>query len=249
MTGFLLAVKIARLLSSKVKEQYMNNTITKKLIVGSTIFILFFSGCKSGASTEPTPDVNQVMTEVAGTVQAGIALTQAAMPTATATETPTITPTATPAPTTASETRQPTLTMFSLGPVGTSTSGDDLKMIEDVTIPDDTELYPGHEFKKTWKVQNTGATTWTKGYSLLWLDIEPYVGDEISTVVPKMVSSVIYEEVEPTEEFEIDILLTAPSGNGRYKIYFKLRNEKGEVFGDVLWCQIIVNDGTLTLSP
>lgn len=242
-------MKIASLLSVKLKEQYMKSDITKKWIVGFSMILLFFSGCQSGASIEPTPDVNQVMTEVASTVQAGIAMTQAAMPTATATETPTVTPTATPAPTTASETLQPTLTMFSLGPVGTSTSGDDLKMIDDVTIPDDTQLSPGHEFKKTWKVQNSGATTWTKGYSLLWLDIEPYIGDEISTVVPKMVSNVIYEEVKPGQEFEIDILLTAPSGNGRYKIYFKLRNETGEVFGDVLWCQIIVNDGTLTLSP
>src|ERR1700704_1212338 len=40
--------------------------------------------------------------------------------------------------------------------------------VSDVTIADGTVMKPGQSFTKTWRISNSGSTTW-KGYSLNFL--------------------------------------------------------------------------------
>jgi hypothetical protein len=112
-----------------------------------------------GPSTPPTPtlDANAVITQVAQTVEAGLAQTQAALPSLTPTNTvqPTATATITPAITSTPFTiNTPT---FSAPLPGTTGGPDKLKFVEDVTIPDGTVFKAGEGFDKTWKIENIGT--------------------------------------------------------------------------------------------
>ena len=46
---------------------------------------------------------------------------------------------------------------------------DNATFISDVTIPDGTVLSPGRTFGKTWRLKNTGTTTWSSGYQLAFV--------------------------------------------------------------------------------
>jgi hypothetical protein len=178
-------------------------------------------------ATEPPGDV--MATAAAQTVAAE--LTQVAgVPT---TESP---PTDTPEP--QAETPVPTDTQ----PAATATSGasgctDKATFVTDVTIPDNTNMDPGESFTKTWRLKNVGTCTWTADYDLVF-DSGNAMGGSASVGLGT--------SVPPNGTVDVSIGLTAPSSNGTFRGNFKLRNEKGIVFGigtnaDVaFWVQIVV---------
>ena len=63
---------------------------------------------------------------------------------------------------------------------------DDAQFLDDVTIPDGTVLKPGEEFKKTWRMKNTGVCTWTTEYAIGFAYGEQMHGSE--TKLPNSVS-------------------------------------------------------------
>jgi hypothetical protein len=98
-------------------------------------------------------------------VQARLTQAIAQTPKITQTNPPAFTPTQTSAPT------QPTVAVQTPTTAATKPTtdlcdqalpGDPI----DVTIPDDTEMLPGEEFTKTWRLQNAGTCAWTGDYSL-----------------------------------------------------------------------------------
>ena len=127
-------------------------------------------------------------------------------------------------------------------PAPTATTGasgctDKATFVTDVTVPDNTNMTPGKAFTKTWRLKNVGTCTWTTDYDLVFdsgnaMDGSPAVS--LGTSVP------------PNGTIDISIGLTAPSSNGTYKGNYKLRNDKGIIFGigadaDVaFWVQIVV---------
>jgi len=118
-------------------------------------------------------------------------------------------------------------------------SGDDkAAYIEDVNIPDGTKFSPGKKFQKTWRVENTGKTTWTTGYSLVFID-GSLMGASPAVPIPK--------EVKPWEKINLTVDMVAPSNPGKYTSYWKLRNASGKVFGfgegrnEAIWVQIEVD--------
>lgn len=116
----------------------------------------------------------------------------------------------------------------------------------DVTIPDDTRLSPGQPFVKTWRLINAGSCTWTRGYALVW-----FSGDELGVrrVEPFTV------EVAPGQVVDLSVEMIAPTKPGVYQSNWKLRNEKGMLFGigpggeAPFWVRIqVVAPDTLTPS-
>ncbi|MFN2144860.1 MAG: NBR1-Ig-like domain-containing protein, partial [Anaerolineales bacterium] len=89
--------------------------------------------------------------------------------------------------------------------------GDMAEFITDVTIPDYSELETGDEITKTWRVKNTGSTTWTADYV-----IEFEKGEKLgaSTQIP------LGEEVAPGKMVDISIDFTVPSATGEYTSYW-----------------------------
>ena len=39
---------------------------------------------------------------------------------------------------------------------------------QDVTVPDGTELNPGDDFTKTWRIMNNGSCTWNTSYDAIF---------------------------------------------------------------------------------
>ena len=103
-----------------------------------------------------------------------------------------------------------------------STTCDWAQFIADVTVPDGTNFTPGTAFKKTWRLKNIGACTWTTGYSLVFDSGERF-GAPASVNLPITVA--------PGQTVDLSVDMTAPSTAGHYIGYWKLKNASGAIFG------------------
>ena len=116
----------------------------------------------------------------------------------------------------------------------------------DVTIPDDTELGPGENFTKIWRLENIGTCTWTSEYALTW-----FSGDRLGAPV----SVPLTEDVLPNTSVELSVDLVAPDDAGTYQSNWKLNNPAGEFFGigpngnAAFWVRIkVVTSATATIT-
>lgn len=197
-----------------------------KLIAILMIATLSLAAC---AKATPTQDPSMKITEIASTVMAEMTLTAQAMPSAT----PTATPTVTPEPATSTPMGSPTATMAVITPI----TGDNVKWDADITIPDGTMVKPGATFEKTWSVQNTGTTTWTTEYQLIYLE-----GPQATTLFVKLAKA-----VAPGELAQITVKFVAPETKGMYTGWWQLVSASGYRFGEQL--SVIFNVGTETPTP
>lgn len=98
---------------------------------------------------------------------------------------------------------------------------DRAQFISDVTVPDGTDFQPNASFTKTWRLKNIGTCTWSN-YSLMF-DTGEKMGGPDTALIPTSVA--------PGQTVDITITLTAPSIAGRYRGYWKLKNNNGIPFG------------------
>lgn len=205
---------------------------------------ILFTACSPSSPKTPTINPEDLLTQAAGTVAVELtknaALTPAPLP-ATATPEPTIAlpPTQQPA---AQPTQPPAAPTNTTAPTTASAStGDAGSFVEDVTIPDGTGAAPGIQFDKIWRVKNTGTTTWTQAYALVYIDGEK-MGAPDSIAMPK--------DVQPGETVDITVKLTAPDKTGTHQTFFRLRNANGQFFrldgGGDLWVKISVGGSSPT---
>lgn len=184
--------------------------------------------CGPSAPVEPTIDVNAIHTYAAETVVAEFTQTaRAAPPTsaATATEEVTAAPEATVQP---AETATPTTNPFAV--TATQTLCDDAKWIADVTVPDGTQMTPGQDFVKTWKIKNVGSCTWGSGYTLIHGYDEKLDG----------VAEPLTTAVAPGEEVEVSVRFRAPTGTGEHRSYWRMKNASNSAFGEFFYVTIVV---------
>ena len=107
-------------------------------------------------------------------------------------------------------------------PIPIKTCEDRAAFVADVSNPDGALIQPGEQFRKTWRMRNTGTCTWTEGYSLAF-----HSGDSMGTYA----SEPLGVKVPPGQAIDLSIDLTAPLLHGRYKSYWMLRNSDGFHFG------------------
>jgi hypothetical protein len=128
----------------------------------------------------------------------------------------------TPAPATPTDTSEaPTATNTAI-PTETEVPCNRATFIQDVTIPDGTDLEPGDSFTKTWRLRNAGSCTWNTNYELLFKD-----GDAMSGPASQKLSG----SVSPGETVDISVDLKAPNSEDSYKGFWWLRSDAGIVFG------------------
>src|SRR5690349_7007159 len=123
-----------------------------------------------------------------------------------------VTPAATNTPIAATFTPFPTLTVNTNTPIATATSNCNVaQFITDVTIPDGTVFAPGAAFTKKWRIKNIGSCAWS-GFSMTFDS-----GDSMGGPASKPVAA-----VNPGQEIDLEVNLTAPASVGNYRGYWRL---------------------------
>jgi hypothetical protein len=111
------------------------------------------------------------------------------------------------------------------------------KFVNDVTVPDGTDYYPGDKFTKTWRLKNYGTCTWASDVDLVFTD-----GNAMSGPAVVDLNKTVY----PGETIDVSVELVAPSTKGSYTGYWMLRSNNGVLFGlgpyqnKAFWVQIDV---------
>lgn len=110
----------------------------------------------------------------------------------------------------------------------------DGRFVCDATIPDGTEIAPGTQFVKIWRLRNSGKVTWGPGTQLVRVG-----GDELGSV--SAVTLQLPEGgVQPDQEIEVAVDLVAPAKAGRYVSYWRLMTPFNVKFGHRVWALIQV---------
>jgi hypothetical protein len=123
-----------------------------------------------------------------------------------------VTPAATITPTAPTFTPFPTLALNTNTPAATATPNCNVaQFIRDVTIPDGTILAPNATFTKRWRLVNIGSCAWS-GFSVVFEN-----GDRMGSLPPKAIPV-----VNPGDEIDLEVDLTAPATVGDYRGYWRL---------------------------
>ncbi len=154
-----------------------------------------------GACNLPSNNVEDIAsTAAAQTVEAFLSATPKSV---------TVTPSSTPLPAPATLTPQP---VFTNTPAVTATSTCNVaQFVADVTIPDGTVMTPGQAFTKKWRIKNIGSCAWS-GYTLVFDS-----GDSMNGPASKPISA-----LNPGQEVDLEVSLTAPATAGNYRGYWRI---------------------------
>jgi hypothetical protein len=209
------------------------------LLLISTIFILSINACAPAEPPEPTLDVNEIVQQVAATLQMGFTQTALAMPTATDMPEPTETPlpsatlepllisTATVVPT---PTALASLTALPINPA-TANGCYNAWLIADVTIPAGTAFKPGDKFTKTWRLINTGTCDWTSDFKITYVGGNLFGSD----------TTKIRQRVPVGGTADISLNMEAPDGlSGTVVSNWQMGTDTGLLFGPVLSVSILM---------
>lgn len=101
---------------------------------------------------------------------------------------------------------------------------DEMKFVEDITIPDKTVVQAGKPFTKTWKIQNSGTCTWNDSYQLVFSQGDPMT-EKTEINLPE--GSIVV----PDDTIEISVYMTAPKTKGSYASFWLMRNSNADLFG------------------
>ena len=208
------------------------------------MLVLALGACRPKvAESTPTLDSKVVLTAAAETAM--VRLTQAAgqftptPSTAPGSPTPDLALTAAFSTVEAQFTQQARLTPSpqpSQTPAASATAGganlaERALYVADVTIPDGTDFSPGTSFTKTWRLKNSGTSTWTTAYTLAFISGEKMGG-------PDRVN--LTSTVQPGATIDISVNLVAPSTTGNFRGYWKLVNAEGKFIEDAVYVEIDV---------
>ncbi len=239
--------------------------MTKKYITLSLLILtfasLFLAACGGAApeAAEPTlsqeEQINMIYTQAAETLQAEIAMTEAAQPEATATPqstpTPVVLATNTPEAD-VSPTPFPTLPALpSPTPIPTNppaTGGRPCLRAELLfESPKDGVVYqPGDSFVKIWNFANSGDCTWTQNFHLVHVGGPNFTDSGVLALVD--VSNMTEDGIPNGGKLEISVSMEAPDSVGRQRSIWMLRDDNGQLFGvgalgdEIFWVEIIVRE-------
>ncbi|HEX2994193.1 MAG TPA: NBR1-Ig-like domain-containing protein [Anaerolineales bacterium] len=106
----------------------------------------------------------------------------------------------------------------------------DLKFIQDLTIPDDSVITLGLVFDKQWLVENSGTCHWNSGYHFKHVGGGTLGAPEEIALYPARAGT----------QATIQIQFTAPFTEGVYESAWQAVDADGNAFGDPVYLRIIV---------
>ncbi|CAM6049485.1 unnamed protein product [Sphagnum compactum] len=126
--------------------------------------------------------------------------------------------------------------MFGVSLFGSGGSGGklDARFVQDVTIFDGTELAPGTQFTKIWRLRNSGSLAWPQHTQLVHVG-----GDEMGPIYAATLE-LPEHGLAPDDEVEVSVDLVAPERPGRYVSHWRLVAPAGPKFGHRVWVLIQV---------
>lgn len=191
------------------------------LLIGVLLVLLFSCGTNSARQSESV-DTDAIRTEAVATYASS--LTETLVVGTKPSPTLRVAPTAT----------QPLVTV-TLETPPTSNPCYNLLYLDDVTIPDGTQMKPGEVFTKTWLVQNIGGCAWRPGFTFRHVGGDAMRGNTVT----------LTEAIQTGSKREISVQLVVPSGqNGLIQSSWRMADESGIFFGDTLSVNIVVGDLT-----
>jgi RHS repeat-associated protein len=108
----------------------------------------------------------------------------------------------------------------------------------DVTIPDNTQLTAGSTFTKTWRLQNSGTTTWNN-YTAVFI-ANPSNGNPSINLNASGATSASVPLASPGQTINLSISMRAPTTPGTYYSYWRLQNTSGAQFSAQFYVKIRV---------
>ncbi len=107
------------------------------------------------------------------------------------------------------------------------------------TIPDGTITNPGAVFTKTWRIKNSGTCPWNNTWQFVYT-----TGDLLGGAMYYNLPGVVM----PGDTLSMPVVFTAPTDNGSYRGYWKIKSPWGALIGDssgnAFWVDIVVGSGT-----
>ena len=117
---------------------------------------------------------------------------------------------------------------------------DGARFIEDLSVPDGSEVFPGSEIDKRWSVENVGSCDWGAGYRLVRVSADALGGpDEIALYPARAGTRAIWQ-----------VVFAAPDSLGEAISEWQAQAPDGTRFGDEVFVYVIVVPPlTPTASP
>jgi hypothetical protein len=217
----------------------------KSIPVFLLLLSLFISSCNMPQNAiSPAEQTAIINASIAETVAAGGEVSPQSADSdpsiSTNTPDPITVPTDTPTP---SDTPEPDTPTPSNTPIPCNLA----KFVSDVSIPDGTTFQSGDTFTKTWRLQNVGSCAWTSGYDIVFSG-----GDAMDAPASVQLTA---GTVNPGQNVNISVDMTAPASEGTYRGNWKLREPGDELFGiensssGLFWVEIKVIVPTDTPEP
>lgn len=228
----------------------------KSLWVAGLLLAILLSSCAPAATPAPTQDVGAIQTQAASVAMTEVSMqfTQTAMaipPTPVPTNTFMPTPTLGLLPTLSGANTPLALSTVAPGttaiasPFATLGSGVSLAGTKNgcndglfefdtgAATVDWTVLKGGTEYSHAWSINNTGTCTWGKGYSFFL--VKEASDDEIKWHKIKVEITDKTEVTPPGRSQLFVVNFTTPTSSGRYQGFWKMMDDKGNIFGPMVW--------------
>ena len=97
-------------------------------------------------------------------------------------------------------------------------------------------MVPGQDFTKGWRVRNSGTCAWEADFALAYVNGNRIEADMGGSSVP------VGRVVQPGESTDIYVNLRAPQTYGTFQGFWKMRDNVGQYFGEVVWVGVQVPD-------
>lgn len=107
---------------------------------------------------------------------------------------------------------------------------DAMAFVGDVTVPDGTQMQPGQDFDKIWRLQNIGTCSWNSTYRIAFVQGDRMDGKD----------EYVKGTVAPGQTYDMVIDQTAPNSPGTYQGVWEMRNGQNVPFGQRIWVKITV---------
>jgi hypothetical protein len=133
----------------------------------------------------------------------------------------------------------PTASITSIPDTPTTICANDAQFVEDLTLPDGTEVLPGAALDKRWLILNRGGCAWGPEYRLVQIG-------ESRIEAPRELA--LYPAVGGGQAIW-QVPLVAPPENGEYISRWRAQAPDGTLFGDEVYVLIVVDASPLTPTP